>query len=356
MQQRQQKQHQNQADDGPSNEESIREYSLPEVLLQRIAELAPAIKETELRVLLHFAAHATPPEFTLRQSSRDIAKAIKQARSAVVRAIDLLTERKYITTRDGTGKKAAGYRLNIAHTIQMSGPFRGPLQPEQVVLQEDLVLFEDHSSGPFRGPLDPQAVPFEDHSTPASGPLRGPLPNKERAAARVDSDPISISDSIDRQKLFHSEPPIRTGNTAKDETIRRVLQAKPEDFTPAQLSDARRWIHGYQAKMRGDGPHPPDDKILARLLAALAPDWTPELLWRALKEDHTMPGEKYGWYVAVALQRAHGIEPKDFKQARDQFRLIKTSHAGAREKAELSPTADYPAEVLTAIAAAKGMP
>ena len=345
MQQRQQQPDQPEGED-QKRPQDLREYSLSEALLKRIAELAPDLKETELRVLLHFAAHATAPEFTLRESSRDIAKAIKQARSAVQRAIDSLTARKYITTRDGTAQKAAGYRLNVALTIQMSGPLRGPLEDKQAALQEGLALFEGHLVAPLEGHYTEVSGPFRGPLGPPSGPLGGPLPNKERPPARVDPTDL-ITDTIDRRKDFHSETPIRTGNTEHDAVIRRVLGARPEHFTTAQLTDARKWLHGYHAKMRGDGPHPPDDKILAHLLAALAPNWTPELLWRALMEDRTKPGERYGWYVAVALQRAHGIQPEEFRAEREKLRVV--------QKAKISTSAEIPADVLHAIATAKGM-
>jgi DNA-binding transcriptional MocR family regulator len=74
-----------------------------------------------LRVLLHLAAHAQPPEFTVQQSSREIAKATGVARSAVVRAIDDLTEKRFITTRQGTATKASAYQLNFLLTVEMGG-------------------------------------------------------------------------------------------------------------------------------------------------------------------------------------------------------------------------------------------
>jgi len=59
----------------------------------------------------------------LRLSSRNIAKATKLARSAVVRAIDSLTNRQLLlTTRQGTATRPSAYQLNFLLTAKMGGP------------------------------------------------------------------------------------------------------------------------------------------------------------------------------------------------------------------------------------------
>ena len=179
-----------------------------------------------------------------------------------------------------------------------------------------------------------------------------PLNKNTRARARIDS----IIDTTDRS-TENSEAKIpKTGNPAHDAIIAGVLKARAGDYTAAQLSEGRKWIHGYQAKMRGDDPHPPDDKILAYILAAVAP-WTTkdrngaEILVRELMADRLEPGDRYGWYVSVALQRVHGIQPDVWARARAQLRVLKKA-----EKVEPASDPEFSAEVLAAaVGGVKGM-
>jgi len=67
--------------------------------LLRIAELAPTLKEGELRVLIAMAVEAKPPLWTLGISSRNLANATGCSRRNIQSALDNLAQRNIITVR-----------------------------------------------------------------------------------------------------------------------------------------------------------------------------------------------------------------------------------------------------------------
>ena len=101
-----------------------------------------------------------------------------------------------------------------------------------------------------------------------------------------------------------------------------------------ELRELRRWVYGYHCKRgRDPDPHPPDDKILAQLLA-IAP------LYRLVNLIETLTGEPkkddncpygYGWYATVAAQRIHGISAEMFKARKAELRIAKKPPAPAIE-------------------------
>ena len=83
-------------------------------MIDQLAELAPMLKEAEVRVLLHLIAVAVRTgETTIEASTREIAAETRLARSAVVGAVRSLTARKLIVTRQGTPTRAGAYRLSF---------------------------------------------------------------------------------------------------------------------------------------------------------------------------------------------------------------------------------------------------
>jgi len=94
-------------------------------LLARLAEIAPKLKEAELRLAIHMA-DTCDQHYTLKASSRHLAAATGLARGKVQHAIDTLGARGFISTREGTGSKAAAYVLHFAAVIPFSGSLREP--------------------------------------------------------------------------------------------------------------------------------------------------------------------------------------------------------------------------------------
>jgi hypothetical protein len=104
--------------------------------------------------------------------------------------------------------------------------------------------------------------------------------------------------------------------------IDRLLRARKNDYDRTTIERARKWLHGYMAKLGTEpSPHPPDDHILAQFLAVA--DWPPlERLLYDLLAERKRPGWSYAWFVTVALQRIHGIDPKAFRARRAHLKLV----------------------------------
>mgnify|MGYP001589076858 CR=1 FL=1 len=249
--------------------------------------IAPALKEAELRVALQLTAMRDTHN-SVRASSREIARRAGLARSAVVPALHSLANRQLIAVRPGSTTRAAGYLLNFLNTI--------PISTQKVVLQQDHppVLQQDHP-GPVTGPpLDL----FQDQPGPPTGPPLTPPQQLPAAAGAVD---------IDSRVL-----PI----------LDRLLHANPKTCDAQTLDTARRWLHGYTVKFGFDPKaHPPDDRILAQFLA-VAPWVTLERLLYDLMAERKQPGTTYAWYIAVALQRIHGLKYELLRARRAQLKPI----------------------------------
>src|SRR5579872_1786597 len=289
-----------------------RQYGKPTVSpLDRIAELAPVLKEAELRVLLQLMADTQDlPEPVIRISSRALSRKTKVGRAAIQRALDSLTARRYITVREGTSTAAAAYLVNVFATTSMGGLLKRP---------------PPHSKEATPGlSTEPQVAPERGHP----GLFQEPPPTENKRPCEADSAVDIDYDSIDHRST--TIPPNET------ELIGRVLRAKPQDFTPQELAGSLSWIFGYQAKKgpynraKGEVPHVPDDKVLARIITAAAP-WTAEVLIHELMKDGTKAGEKYEWYVTVALQRVHGIQPQALAARRAELRAISGGKTFARD-------------------------
>jgi hypothetical protein len=119
---------------------------------------------------------------------------------------------------------------------------------------------------------------------------------------------------------------IRSIQFEEDSIIDRLLNADPKKCDPADIRELRKWVHGYQAKFgRDKNPHPPDDKILAQLLA-VAPVWQIVRLIDDLKAEGKEPGYQYAWYGTVALQRIHGIRPDEVTARRAELKAVPKRH------------------------------
>jgi hypothetical protein len=263
-------------------------YPLSDVnqgVLQRLVDLAPTLKEGELRLLLYLAQLTEKrPQHDIRISKAELASGTKLARSAIERAVAALAQRGLITCRRGTATQASAFIVNIFATVVLGSPLGG--QPPLVEAPSKRVtgpLFEGKGH-PFRGQPD-------DENTPV--------------AECVDAVDIEGFDS------------------SSESVIDRLLKANPKRETPERLAEARRWLHGYAAKFgRAPNPHPPDDKICAQFLAIAEWPRLEGVLLDLMGERKEAP-HSYAWFVSVALQRIHGIEPKKLRDRRQQLKLVR---------------------------------
>ncbi len=282
--------------------------------LTQLADLAPTLRERELRVLLAMTnAFASSEHQSGRLSAAQLVKLTGLSRSNVFLAIASLRDRSMIATRGGTATEASGYKLTFTRAITITGsPGLGPPP----------ILKKDEGGLTTR----PQAVLFQDQG----GPIPGPPLTKEHTRAGMSIDSIT-SDSI----------------------IDRLLRADPKNCAREDLDQTRRWVHGYQCKLgRDPNPHPPDDKILAQLIAVAQPGQIIRLI-QDLMAERKEPGHQYSWYVTVALQRIHGIRPELLKQRRAELRIVRS-----RQPLDVPPTQqqlpdpDFPSELIQTVAAA----
>jgi hypothetical protein len=263
----------------------------------QVAQLAPTLKEAELRVLLHLAATADATgSTTIVASSRDLEVAVRVARRAIQRATDALAERGLIATRQGTPRSPATYLLRFVEVAQMpagGGVFRTP--PPPVENSGQVALFER-----LRG-VEGTPPPTANQQLTAS-------------AAAVDPEGVLTLESI----------------------IDRLHRATQKSVDPKTLTQARGALQSYRAK-RGSPPnwggplppHPPDDRITAQFLSMGdgVGGW-PRLsnMLLDLHAESKEPGHSYAWFVTIAAQRLHGIDPRMLAQRRKQLKLVRDGH------------------------------
>lgn len=269
---------------------------------QRIAELAPTLKEAELRILLELTAAAEQSsQHTVKISSRDLAKSTKLARSAIVRAIDRLTSRGLITTTNGSTTTASGFLVNILNTVKLGGPLKGPGWSSKGTTQLPI----EYGGGP---PTGPEVVLLEDQG----GPFRGP-PTVENSGLSQDRPSVDI-------------------DTISINIIDQLLRAKPSDFSSELIATARRWMHGYIVKLGTDPhAHPPDNRIVAQFLSIA--EWPAlERVLQDLMAERKPAGYSHAWFVSVALQRIHGIDPRALRQRRSELQVVRHKPAKPKEQ------------------------
>ncbi len=185
---------------------------MPASTLLRISQLAPTLKEAELRVLLALAADVeSSGEHSTRASVRGIAKACAIAPSAVQRAISDLAHRGLITKRAGTTTQPSGYLLNFLRTTPIATaaaregvPLRGtPLYLKEAQPSQEKLYLEEAQGVPATG------TPSDENT---AVPRRAPA---------VDIDGVLTLESI----------------------IDRLHRASPRTVDPDTLDQARRFLH-----------------------------------------------------------------------------------------------------------------
>lgn len=272
-----------------------------EEALQRIAALAPTLKEAELRTLIELTKRATE-ENTCRCSSRQLAESTHQSRRNVQAAIDSLADRCLISSDGGSATRASLYRLTFTETAVLPG--RGAIEAPPSAQQ--VALLERH----------PGVIP-----APPSGAPRAPHPR-----ARV--APGSESDSdFDRR--------IR----ATSELFERIAKAKAESYDSDEIRTVREALCGYWRRMREEpDAHPPPDKLCAEMLA-VAPRRRILQLIEELWRNRQKPDRSYRWFVTVALNRIHHLEPAHIGKGFAQFRVLE-KHVPDPEQRALLPDDD----------------
>jgi hypothetical protein len=284
--------------------------------LKSLAELAPTLKEGELRVLLYLEAltennnpHAT------RISMRDIAAGTKMALSAVQRAIESLGSspgcRALISRAPGTATKPSFIAVHTFGTTKIGVPFRGT--PPAGTPSTEGCDSNRHT-----------AYLLEAQGAPSGGTPQAENKELRAEGARVDFDSDLTS------------------------VIDRLLSAKARNLDPDLAATARHWMHGYAAKFAHEpNPHPPDDTMVAQFLA-IAPWPRLERLLHDLMAERQEAGHSYAWFISVAMQRIHGVKPELLKQARQQLKIIR------RAKGE-TPDPQFTEDLVKQIASGKGV-
>lgn len=180
----------------------------------------------------------------------------------------------------------------------------------------------------------PVGGPDFDFGGPALGPPKSQVTDSTLGARPVDIDP-DLTSLIDRLQSETIENP--EGNPVRA-LILRVATAKPNEQNPTEMAEARRWLHGYMRKFSREHHNPPDDKILAQFLAVA--EWPRlERLIYDLMAERQEPGHSYAWFIAVAMQRIHGIQPEALREGRKELKLL-------RKKRGEDPDQRYAKELL----------
>lgn len=234
--------------------------------LLSLAALAPGLSEAELRVCIYLASIQDPHHHSAQASSRQITEATRLARANVQRAIDSLTRRCLIATRQGGGQRASTYLLNFTQTAALStGLTARPLPQATLDLQpQEVASYQGHQSGP-QPPLD------------------------------IDVNPDSILD--------------------------RVLTARPQHFQAGQLDQVRRYAYKWLLLQKGQSNAPPPDPLLcAQILTAAGS----AIAACNFIVDHLQDrqAENCQYLVSWLLQKKHGIAPPTVKRRRAQLRLV----------------------------------
>lgn len=228
----------------------------------------------------------------VKAGSRELATACKIGRSNAVTALDSLTTRSLITTRQGTATAPAVHRVNILNTVRIEriGGVKGTPPPPKQWGQNDttLELFQHHP-----------------------GVFPTPPPTENTALLRA-----ALASDFDSATL---------------RLIDQILSAKARKFEKDDIANCRRWMQGYMARFGRDednrpydlehAPHPPADDLVAQFLTVADPRQLARLMQELFIEKKTC--YSYAWFVTVAMQRCAGIRWEVQKQARAILQDVK---------------------------------
>jgi hypothetical protein len=91
--------------------------------------------------------------------------------------------------------------------------------------------------------------------------------------------------------------------------LERIKHARPDQFTPQELAVARTILHAQANVCRIARPLPPPDDILLSQILTAAPLFHLVRLLQDLVDEHAEPPNTYEYFLSVALQRIHRIQP-----------------------------------------------
>ena len=290
----------------------------PQPALEALADLAPTLTESECRVLIELTRQALRNENqTTAASVRKLAERCKMSPQSVQTATAALEKRSLLTRRAGGSRSPSRIKVNFLDVVAIGVPTIGTPPPSGVPTASTVPM-----------------GPVPTIGTPPTENQQDPDP-----AARLDIR----NDSI--------------------QNIDRVLNPRSKHHDEHTTNLARSWMFKL---MTTYGPnrdaHPPDTKITREFLN-IAPWPRLEALLRELMNARTPIGEQYAWFVTVAMQRIHGVQPAALRARRAELQLIKSAgKAKAAEiteaaKVEPDPTADpgFTAELLAQATAASKM-
>jgi biotin operon repressor len=298
---------------------------------RRIAALAPTLKEGELRVLLELTRNRNESN-RARCSSRQLAESTGLSRKNVQLAIDSLASRGVIASDGGSATRASTYQLAYLDTAVLPGRgvIKTPPPPEQVA------LFQRHPGVVMTPPLASE----ERHP----GVVMTPPPDEESVT------------SADRSKEHARAPGSIDFDSNVVAVFDRLAKAKPKNYDPKEFAEARSRLHNYKRKFGAEKQAlAPDDDFVASFLAIASWDRLDRVL-QDLALDRIVPGDTYGWFITVAIQRIYGLSPTDQRKIRADLRLVgKRRPAPAEQQSlvtpgELGGEANHPLDVQRAIA------
>ena len=279
--------------------------------LQRIQTLAKTLGGASLRVLLELAGRAPGAPFSAAASTRELAEATGLSRSNVVAGLGELLNRNLVQKTAGTATKSSGYRLVFLEVAVLPGG--GPTAGPPVLNQVD--LFQAHPGPNLGPPLDLLQA--------QGGPIAGPPPNQE-------------STTSSHPSMEHARGArIENYSSSTEQVLDRVLKATEKKVNDEEREWAREWLYGYMRKFGPERePHPPDTLIIAQLLA-IAPRARLEALLTSMFKARLRAGRNYAWFVAVALDRIHGLKFESLGERRSELELVRKPRPAPAEQQPL---------------------
>lgn len=263
---------------------------------------ARRLKPSALRILLHYTAQG---DRFFQASEPQISADVGLSTSSVYDGIRDLVAGGFVTKRVGSTMRASSYELVFLDTVEIAS-------------SSD---FEKPRSSKFEEPLFSE---FESYDLDFRG--------------------TSSSE-------FEEPPPQNAGDTAMLGRVRseecltfeavldRIRRASPQTLSSDLIDHARRRLHGYMRKM---GPevhcHPPDNRTVAQFLSLGdgVGGWPAldALLNQLFAEGQKLKQVRYGWFLSVAMQRIHGVNPQVAKRGRE-LRVVAKAHGGRAVDAEV---------------------
>ena len=325
--------------------------------VQLLAEMLPGLSETEFRVLVELWRRVSGPGFAGNASQRVLAISTGCGRESVKRALAALERKKFISIRAGATTREGGtpYRCDFLSVLAFEGGARvSPLDeasgltttppPPQIStgvaspsgLTRTPGWTHHESTGPeistdvdSRSGLTATPVPV------VSGLTMSPLDSADAENTQLSLEPELLRARVDRlkdrlkddlkidrlQKISTAQAP----EERETAILERLLTARPRDFSDAQHARVRSMVMAHVAKFPaplGEYNRPVDKIITAQLLATS--EWHKlDDFFMYIRTNRVQAGESYAWFVVVAVERIHGIQPERLKAAREELRLVK---------------------------------